>query len=643
MRHATANRPSGARRPLAAAIAVAVITAAPVAAVGVNDAISALQQNGQYAADASHDDVMSAYTSIDKPGRLFLTNSGSSTSKRVPKGVVALPWKISASFTLNGPDVSVSDVSGASGMIGIRIALHATKPDVTANLTPIVAFTIPGRVGSDVTADDGVLVSSDNTSTLVAAVGKPGEDLTFNAYVTAKHFTMSSLSIAAVEGNVQQSLPDLTKRATTLVDGLTNVGSQRNRKLIAQLEQLRDNEKALAKQTIAVRSKAHDQAFDGYIDAYVGSYTTHLSGSIGNATQLPAILGTASELNGDTSVAKSVADLANAVNDVSAAYRHIGAADAVDEVIRTIEQRGTSGLVNELTKRAGEEQQRGSKDYSAGQSQLSAAMIPYSMDFTDAYTARLKELGATAGTAGSYETQAIADVRAGIKDNEKLKTASDKVSAAMTALADASEHTGQASAFHQIVLRFADQLDSDDDTSESGAADGASVLDTLRSASASQSLCAKAEKRRSRAQRKAERAQAKNNTADSTSLVDDKNAISMDDVMSYAGGLRPSFGAAADTTSKNVAKVGGVDGSSKNSGGDSSDGSADSSASSLPITGYGLAKTGFTPDNGDLIDETVELAAAAEVFDDALQAGLGGNGSGNSSAGPQYLLSVPVL
>ena len=643
MRHATANRPSGARRPLAAAIAVAVITAAPVAAVGVNDAISALQQNGQYAADASHDDVMSAYTSIDKPGRLFLTNSGSSTSKRVPKGVVALPWKISASFTLNGPDVSVSDVSGASGMIGIRIALHATKPDVTANLTPIVAFTIPGRVGSDVTADDGVLVSSDNTSTLVAAVGKPGEDLTFNAYVTAKHFTMSSLSIAAVEGNVQQSLPDLTKRATTLVDGLTNVGSQRNRKLIAQLEQLRDNEKALAKQTIAVRSKAHDQAFDGYIDAYVGSYTTHLSGSIGNATQLPAILGTASELNGDTSVAKSVADLANAVNDVSAAYRHIGAADAVDEVIRTIEQRGTSGLVNELTKRAGEEQQRGSKDYSAGQSQLSAAMIPYSMDFTDAYTARLKELGATAGTAGSYETQAIADVRAGIKDNEKLKTASDKVSAAMTALADASEHTGQAGAFHQIVLRFADQLDSDDDMSESGAADDASVLDTLRSASASQSLCAKAEKRRSRAQRKAERAQAKNNTADSTSLVDDKNAISMDDVMSYAGGLRPSFGAAADTTSKNVAKVGGVDGSSKNSGGDSSDGSADSSASSLPITGYGLAKTGFTPDNGDLIDETVELAAAAEVFDDALQAGLGGNGSGNSSAGPQYLLSVPVL
>ena len=71
---------------------------------------------------------------------------------------------------------------------------------------------------------------------------------------------------------------------------------------------------------------------------------------------------TAAELNGDTAVAQSVVDLANAVNDVSAAYRHTGAADAVNEVIRTIEQRGTSGLVAELNKRAGEEQQRGAKD-----------------------------------------------------------------------------------------------------------------------------------------------------------------------------------------------------------------------------------------------------------------------------------------
>ena len=644
MRHALTIHPRDVRRHLSAATAVALVAAIPVVAVDAANVATFVRQNRQYAVEATQSDVMSAYESIDKPGRLFLTQSGTSASyasQRVPKGTVAMPWKVSATFTLDGPNVSASEISGASGMVGVRISLHAVDADKTADLTPIVAFTIPSRVGNDVTADDGVAVSSDNTSTLVAAAGKPGEDLTFNTYVTANRFSMSSLAVAAVDGDAAQSLPDLTKRAATLVDGLTNVGSQHNRKLISQLEKLRDNEKAIAKQTISTRSKAHEQAFNTYVEAYVGSYTTHLSGSLGNSTQLSAILGTASELNGDTPVAKSVADLANAVNDVSAAYRHIGAADAVDEVIRTIEQRGTSGLVRELGKRAGEEQQRGSKDYSVGQSQLSSAMIPYSMDFTDAYTARLKELGATTGTASEYENQAIADVRAGIKGNEKLKTASDKVSAAMTALADASEHIGQASAFHQIIVRFADQLDSDDETSDSDAADGSSVLDSIRAVSAGHALCAKAEKSRAKAQHKAERVQAKGDAADSSSLVDDKNAISMDDVMSYAGGLRPSFGAAADATSKNVAKVGGVDGSTKKGDSAASDGGSES-AGSMPISGYGLAKSEFAPNNGDLIDETVELATAAEILDGAMQSGLSA-GSAKATGVAQYLLAVPIL
>lgn len=644
MHHALTIHPRDIRRHLSAATAVALVAAIPVAAVDAANVATFVRQNRQYAVEATQSDVMSAYESIDKPGRLFLTQSGTSAShasQRVPKGTVAMPWKVSATFTLDGPNVSASEISGASGMVGVRIALHAVDADKTADLTPIVAFTIPSRVGNDVTADDGVAVSSDNTSTLVAAAGKPGEDLTFNTYVTANRFSMSSLAVAAVDGDAGQSLPDLTKRAATLVDGLTNVGSQHNRKLISQLERLRDNEKAIAKQTISTRSKAHEQAFDAYVEAYVGSYTTHLSGSLGNSTQLSAILGTASELNGDTPVAKSVADLANVVNDVSAAYRHIGAADAVDEVIRTIEQRGTSGLVRELDKRAGEEQQRGSKDYSVGQSQLSSAMIPYSMDFTDAYTARLKELGATTGTASEHENQAIADVRAGIKGNEKLKTASDKVSAAMTALADASEHIGQASAFHQIIVRFADQLDSDDETSDSNAADGSSVLDSMRAVSAGRALCAKAEKSRAKAQHKAERVQTKGDAADSSSLVDDKNAISMDDVMSYAGGLRPSFGAAADVTSKNVAKVGGVDGSTKKGDSVASDGGSES-AGSMPISGYGLAKSEFAPNNGDLIDETVELAAAAEILDGAMQSGLSA-GPAKATGVAQYLLAVPIL
>ena len=60
-------------------------------------------------------------------------------------------------------------ISGASGVVGIRIDLKSERPEETADLTPIVAFTIPNRVGNDAISDEGVLVSAGNSSTLVAA------------------------------------------------------------------------------------------------------------------------------------------------------------------------------------------------------------------------------------------------------------------------------------------------------------------------------------------------------------------------------------------------------------------------------------------------------------------------------------------
>ena len=45
--------------------------------------------------------------------------------------------------------------------------------------------------------------------------------------------------------------------------------------------------------------------------------------------------------------------------------------------------------------------------------------------------------------------------------------------------------------------------------------------------------------------------------------------------------------------------------------------------SALPIAAYGIAGSGnrtlIVPDNSDLIDETVEIAAAAEILQQALQ------------------------
>lgn len=192
------------RHMLAASIAVTLVSAAPVCAVGVSNVVDAVRRNGEYVSAVASHDVMSAYESVDEPGRLYLTSDaasatdtdmnadeGATSSQRVPQERVELPWDITATFTLDGPTVSASKISGASGVVGIRIDLKSERPEETADLTPIVAFTIPNRVGNDATSDEGVLVSAGNSSTLVAAVGKPGEDLTIHTYVTAKNFTMS--------------------------------------------------------------------------------------------------------------------------------------------------------------------------------------------------------------------------------------------------------------------------------------------------------------------------------------------------------------------------------------------------------------------------------------------------------------------
>ena len=166
------------RRVCAAAIAMVVLCGLPVAGVGVSDIVGRIRQDGRYAVDVASHDVMSSYTSADRPGRLYLTDSGSTASQRIAAGTVSLPWSVSATFTLNGPDVSVQQVNGASGMVGIRLTVKAvdgatqTITDDARNLVPVVAFTIPSRVGSDVVSDDGVTVISGNSSTLIAEIGR---------------------------------------------------------------------------------------------------------------------------------------------------------------------------------------------------------------------------------------------------------------------------------------------------------------------------------------------------------------------------------------------------------------------------------------------------------------------------------------
>ena len=617
---------------------------------------------------ASADSGNSGSTDTDSAN----SDSGTSKVSRIPASTATLPWKVSVTYSLDGPNVEANEVAGASGLIGVYIDIKPQTKEANRTI-PVVAFTVPTQVADDVSADNSITVTMQGSNTVVAAAGKAATGLEFSCYMNAKDFSMSSVALAVLPSNssspavganpdaanaanaaaqpaADTDVAQLTASAATLVDALTDAGSGEQQQLIEQLQTLRDNERALNKSVVAERETAHKRTFEDYMAAYVGSYTTHLSGSIGTSTQLPALMGTAGELSGDTPLAQAVLDLANAVNNVSAAHQHAGAVDALDEVIRRIQQQGTTGLVDDLIAEASEEATQGSKQYADGQSQLSAAMIPYSMKYTDVYTANLSALtGGTSSGATAYESQAIAETNG----SDELADAQSKVDAAMSTLATASEHTGKATALRQIVLRFSDQFEggassasgSDGDGSSGDVSSGpvteAQALTSLVD-SQSQSFYGKTRatqaKRKADAARKQAKAVQQQSQHSKASLVDDTMSMSAGDVMNYAGGLTSAIGGGDKSDSSKSAGSGTNDSARSSDTGDSSN-----NLDTAPVLfGFGTGGTLLKHDMNALINETVKISDAGTLLAQAV-AQLDSPNTQQKTAETRYLIVIPTV
>lgn len=599
-------------------------------------------------------------------------NSDSGTSKvsRIPASAATLPWKVSVTYSLDGPNVEANEVAGASGLIGVYIDIKPQTKEANRTI-PVVAFTVPTQVADDVSADNSITVTMQGSNTVVAAAGKAATGLEFSCYMNAKDFSMSSVALAVLPSNssspavgtnpdaanaaaqpaADTDVAQLTASAATLVDALTDAGSGEQQQLIEQLQTLRDNERALNKSVVAERETAHKRTFEDYMAAYVGSYTTHLSGLIGTSTQLPALMGTAGELSGDTPLAQAVLDLANAVNNVSAAHQHAGAVDALDEVIRRIQQQGTTGLVDDLTAEASEEATRGSKQYADGQSQLSAAMIPYSMKYTDVYTANLSALtGGTSSGATAYESQAIAETNG----SDELADAQSKVDAAMSTLATASEHTGKATALRQIVLRFSDQFEggassasgSDGDGSSGDVSSGpvteaqalTSLVDSQSQSFYGKTRAAQAKRKADAARKQAKAVQQQQSQHSKASLVDDTMSMSAGDVMNYAGGLTSAIGGGDKSDSSKSAGSGTNDSAKSSDTGDSGN-----NLDTAPVLfGFGTGGTLLKHDMNALINETVKISDAGTLLAQAV-AQLDSLNTQQKTAETRYLIVIPTV
>lgn len=615
---------------------------------------------------ASADSGNSGSTDTDSAN----SNSGTSKVSRIPASAATLPWKVSVTYSLDGPNVEANEVAGASGLIGVYIDIKPQTKETNRTI-PVVAFTVPTQVADDVSADNSITVTTQGSNTVVAAAGKSATGLEFSCYMNAKDFSMSSVALAVLPSNSSSPVvganPDaanaaaqpaadtdvaqLVASAAILVDSLTDAGSGEHQQLIEQLQTLRDNERALDKSVVAERETAHKRTFEDYMAAYVGSYTTHLSGSIGTSTQLPALMGTAGELSGDTPLAQAVLDLANAVNNVSAAHQHAGAVDALDEVIRRIQQQGTTGLVDDLTAEASEEATRGSKQYADGQSQLSAAMIPYSMKYTDVYTANLSALtGGTSSGATAYESQAIAETNG----SDELADAQSKVDAAMSTLATASEHTGKATALRQIVLRFSDQFEGVASSASGSDGDGSSgdvssgpvteaqaltgLVDSQSQSFYGKTRAAQAKRKADAARKQAKAAQQQQSQHSKASLVDDTMSMSAGDVMNYAGGLTSAIGGGGKFDSSKS------DGSGTNDSAKSSDtGDSGNNLDTAPVLfGFGTGGTLLKHDMSALINETVEISDAGTLLAQAV-AQLDSPNTQQKTAETRYLIVIPTV
>lgn len=599
-------------------------------------------------------------------------NSDSGTSKvsRIPASAATLPWKVSVTYSLDGPNVEANEVAGASGLIGVYIDIKPQTKEANRTI-PVVAFTVPTQVADDVSADNSITVTTQGSNTVVAAAGKAATGLEFSCYMNAKDFSMSSVALAVLPSNssspavgtnpdaanaaaqpaADTDVAQLTASAATLVDALTDAGSGEQQQLIEQLQTLRDNERALNKSVVAERETAHKRTFEDYMAAYVGSYTTHLSGSIGTSTQLPALMGTAGELSGDTPLAQAVLDLANAVNNVSAAHQHAGAVDALDEVIRRIQQQGTTGLVDDLTAEASEEATRGSKQYADGQSQLSAAMIPYSMKYTDVYTANLSALtGGTSSGATAYESQAIAETNG----SDELADAQSKVDAAMSTLATASEHTGKATALRQIVLRFSDQFEGVASSASGSDGDGSSgdvssgpvteaqaltgLVDSQSQSFYGKTRAAQAKRKADAARKQAKAAQQQQSQHSKASLVDDTMSMSAGDVMNYAGGLTSAIGG-GDKSDSSKSAGSGTNDSAKSSDTDDSGNNLDTAP---VLFGFGTGGMLLKHDMNALINETVKISGAGTLLAQAV-AQLDSPNTQQKTAETRYLIVIPTV
>ncbi len=201
----------------------------------------------------------------------------------------------SAQYVKTQDVLTVSDAGGtvAAGEPG---RLYVADHFAVGKAGTVVDHEASGRavtVRDDGAGDSGD-IPADSTVDRRQRIGSGQTALPWSVHVVYSLDGPETTGQAIAAAGFSSDMTALAGEARSLVNTIVTTNSAADRDLIDKLTAMRNQEQAAAEREIADKSAAHQRAFDAYMAAYVGSYTTHLSGSIGSKTQMQALIGTAS-------------------------------------------------------------------------------------------------------------------------------------------------------------------------------------------------------------------------------------------------------------------------------------------------------------------------------------------------------------
>lgn len=126
-------------------------------------------------------------------------------------GTQAMPWDIAVSYTLDGEEVSAQNLGGATGHMGLEIAVAPNYDHADAafcdNYLVTVTATLGGKVARNVQAPDAQVAMAGSDTQLTFMV-MPGKSAVLTASADVENFEMAGIQVAAIPFSIAFDFPD---------------------------------------------------------------------------------------------------------------------------------------------------------------------------------------------------------------------------------------------------------------------------------------------------------------------------------------------------------------------------------------------------------------------------------------------------